>query len=107
MTYNIKYVLSFAVALVAIGCLSIETQAQKKGWIKLFDGKSLEGWQVGEHAETFKVEDGAIVVFGPRAHLFYMGPVENHSFKNFEYKAILLPEIACGYTFRSSRRVWS
>ncbi|MBC8153202.1 MAG: DUF1080 domain-containing protein, partial [Bacteroidetes bacterium] len=26
-------------------------------------------------------------VFGPRAHLFYDGPVGNHSFKNFEWKA--------------------
>jgi hypothetical protein len=89
MANIIKYILSFA-AVLAICSLSIETQAQKKGWIKLFDGKSLEGWQAGENAETFKVEDGAIVVFGPRAHLFYMGPVENHNFKNFEYKATLM-----------------
>jgi hypothetical protein len=84
-----KYILSFA-AVLATCSLSMETQAQKKGWIKLFDGKSLEGWQVGENPETFKVEDGTIVVFGPRAHLFYMGPVENHNFKNFEYKATLM-----------------
>lgn len=90
MTNNIRYILSWAAALLAICCLSIGAQAQKKGWIKLFDGKSLEGWQVGENAETFKVEDGAIVVFGPRAHLFYMGAVENHTFKNFEYKAKLM-----------------
>lgn len=64
-----------------------QTSNKEGEWIPLFDGKSLEGWQVGENAGTFKVEDGAIVVFGPRAHLFYMGPVENHSFKNFEYKA--------------------
>jgi len=61
-------------------------QAQD-GWIPLFDGKSLEGWKVGENASTFSVKDGAIVVFGPRAHLYYAGPVENHSFKNFEWKA--------------------
>jgi hypothetical protein len=89
MANIIKYILSFA-AVLAICSLSIETQAQKKGWIKLFDGKSLKGWQAGENAETFKVEDGAIVVFGPRAHLFYMGPVENHNFRNFEYKATLM-----------------
>lgn len=67
-----------------------QTSNKESEWIPLFDGKSLEGWQVGENAETFKVEDGAIVVFGPRAHLFYMGPVENHSFKNFEYKATVM-----------------
>ena len=61
-------------------------QAQD-GWVSLFDGKSLDGWKVGENASTFKVEDGAIVVFGPRAHLYYVGPVNDHVFTNFEWKA--------------------
>ena len=88
MSNIMKYLLSFGIALVAVIALSsLQKESRKKGWIKLFDGKSLHGWQVGENAETFKVEDGAIVVFGKRAHLYYMGPVNNHSFKNFEYKA--------------------
>lgn len=62
------------------------TYAQK-GWISLFDGKSLDGWQVGDNAATFSVEDGAIKVAGPKAHLYYMGEVSNHVFKNFEFKA--------------------
>ena len=57
------------------------------GWISLFDGKSLNNWKVGEHASTFSVEDGAIVAHGETAHLFYMGDVKNHDFKNFEFKA--------------------
>ncbi len=61
-------------------------QAQD-GWISIFDGKSLDGWKVGENASTFSVQDGAIVVFGPRAHLYYQGTVENHVFTNFEWKA--------------------
>jgi hypothetical protein len=61
--------------------------AQNDGWTPLFDGKSLDGWKVGENAATFKVEDGAIVVNGPRAHLYYDGPVANHNFTNFEFKA--------------------
>jgi hypothetical protein len=60
---------------------------QNEKWVNLFDGKSLAGWKVGEHAETFKVEDGTIVVNGNTAHLFYDGPVMNHDFKNFEFKA--------------------
>ena len=60
---------------------------KKDGWISLFDGKSLEGWKVGENASTFSVADGAIVVNGPRAHIFYDGPIGNHNFKNFEFKA--------------------
>ena len=60
---------------------------QKDEWISLFDGKTLDGWRASEHPNTFSVEDGKIVVHGPRAHLFYEGPVENHNFKNFEFKA--------------------
>jgi len=61
--------------------------ANADGWISLFDGKSLNGWKVGENASTFSVRDGAIVANGPVAHLFYDGEVKNHDFKNFEFKA--------------------
>ena len=54
------------------------------GWHLLFDGKSLDGWQANEATATFSVADGAIIVKGPRSHLFYTGPVANHDFKNFE-----------------------
>ncbi len=57
------------------------------GWISLFNGKNLDGWKVGNNASTFSIEDGTIKVAGPVAHLFYMGDVENHDFKNFEFKA--------------------
>ncbi|HXR33518.1 MAG TPA: DUF1080 domain-containing protein [Verrucomicrobiae bacterium] len=56
-------------------------------WIPLFDGKSLEGWKPNEHADTFKVVDGQILVHGERTHLFYVGPVHNADFKNFELSA--------------------
>lgn len=56
------------------------------GWIPLFDGKSLDGWKANEKPETFSVQNGAIVVRGDRSHLFYVGPVQNHEFKNFEVK---------------------
>jgi hypothetical protein len=59
----------------------------KDGFYQLFDGKTLDGWKAAEKPETFKVEDGLIVVNGQRAHLFYTGPVNNHDFKNFHLKA--------------------
>ena len=59
---------------------------QKPTWVSLFDGKTLNGWKVGESHETFKVEDGAIVANGKVAHLFYDGEAGNHDFKNFELK---------------------
>ena len=57
------------------------------GWIKIFNGKNLDGWKVGENAGSFSIVDGAIQIAGPRAHLFYDGPIKNHMFKNFEFKA--------------------
>jgi hypothetical protein len=59
-------------------------------WMSLFDGKTFTGWKASEHPGTFTIEDGKIVVFGERAHLFYTGPVGNHNFKNFEFKASVM-----------------
>jgi len=61
--------------------------SQSNGWISLFDGKSLDGWKVGKNASTFSVDSGMIKVNGNTAHLFYDGPVHDHIFKNFEFKA--------------------
>jgi len=58
-----------------------------EGWIPLFDGKSLDGWKASEHKEAFKVIDGQIVAQGGRSHLFYVGPVRGHEFRNFELSA--------------------
>lgn len=58
-------------------------------WILLFDGKTLNHWRASENPSTFSVADGMIMVHGPRAHLFYEGPVLNHTFKNFELQVKL------------------
>jgi hypothetical protein len=58
-----------------------------EGWVSLFDGKSLTNWKASENPATFSIENGTIAVHGPRAHLFYEGPVQDHNFKNFEFKA--------------------
>ena len=73
--------------LLLITFLSLKPETKKNDWISLFDGKSLDGWKISEHPNPFSVEDGKLVVSGKRAHLFYMGPVNDHNFKNFEFKA--------------------
>jgi uncharacterized protein len=57
------------------------------GWVSLFDGETLNGWQASENKGSFSVADGKIVVDGPRSHLFYDGPVGDANFTNFEFKA--------------------
>jgi hypothetical protein len=82
-----KTIRTTAVGLILLTFLvSFSPASKKKGWIKLFDGKTLNGWRASENPGTFTVQDGMIQVFGDRAHLFYDGPVANHSFKNFEFK---------------------
>ena len=63
---------------------------QPDGWVPLFDGRTLTGWRASEHPPTFRVVNGEIVVHGPRAHLFYDGPVMNHEFRDFELMADVL-----------------
>jgi hypothetical protein len=79
---------SLVAVLLALALSPVVTFGEEKdGWICLFDGKTLNGWQVGVNPDSFQVEDGVLVVFGPRAHLFYNGDVEDHNFKNFHFKA--------------------
>lgn len=68
-------------------CSSSRGSGPNKGWISLFDGKSFDGWKKNENPGTFTIEDGSIKVAGPRSHLFYDGPVMDHNFTNFEFKA--------------------
>lgn len=59
------------------------------GWASLFNGSDLSGWKVAERPESARVVDGALVVQGERAHVFYDGPVYAHAFKNFELRALV------------------
>jgi len=61
--------------------------ADESQWQSLFTGNSLDGWDAADLGQCFKVKDGAIVAGGgPLARLSYVGPVNNHDFKNFELK---------------------
>jgi hypothetical protein len=79
----------FGVIILSYCLLACSGSKSQKtdGWISLFDGKSFNGWKVGNNASTFSIENGMIVANGPVAHLFYVGEVQHHQFKNFEFKA--------------------
>jgi hypothetical protein len=61
-------------------------------WITLYDGESLEGWTASENADSWKIEDGAIVTGGERSHLFYTGDVLDHNFLNFEFSVDVMTQ---------------
>jgi hypothetical protein len=71
--------------------------------MSLFNGRSLAGWKCGENSHSFRVEDGKIVVAGPRASLFYTGRGANADFKNFDLKADALtrPGASSGIRFHT------
>lgn len=58
--------------------------AADDGWVSLFDGETLKGWKASENPGSPRVEDGAIVCEGKRAHLFYVGTDGQAEFENFE-----------------------
>jgi hypothetical protein len=81
-------------ALFALPCLSAAAEPAKEapkneeGFVTIFDGKTMTGWKVSEHPETFKIVEGALVAKGERAHCFYVG--DEKPFVNFELKLEVL-----------------
>jgi len=67
------------VSTVAVAQLTDEMK--RDGWVSIFDGKTLEGWKSNEKYEGFKIENGAIVGFGERNHLYYMEELQNFELK--------------------------
>ncbi len=79
------------VLLMMNGSFAEDTPKAEEGFVSLFDGRTLDGWKVGANADMFTVRDGMIVMECPAtthspAHLFYVGEVSNHSFRNFHLK---------------------
>ncbi|MGL4943443.1 MAG: 3-keto-disaccharide hydrolase [Thermoguttaceae bacterium] len=71
------------VASVVFGCVlcagvsAAESKPDADGFVTIFDGKTLEGWKANEPTTNFKVENGEIVGFGDRCHLYYMEPLKD------------------------------
>ena len=61
--------------------------AENGEWMSLFNGRDLSGWRVSENPDSVRVEDGMIVVHGPRAHAFYVGEDGKATFRNFHFQA--------------------
>ena len=66
-----KCMLLLVVALLVP--MSAMAQDAKDGWVKIFNGKDLEGWKANSQAGEFFVNDaGEIAGKGGRCHLFFM-----------------------------------
>jgi hypothetical protein len=77
--------------LLATAAFADDAPVPEEGFVSLFDGKTLDGWKIGDNANAFQVRDGMIVMEYPAgaqgpAHLFYDGTVNGHEFKNFDLR---------------------
>ncbi len=72
-----------------------------KGWVSMFDGKTLKGWKANEDEDSFVVKNESIVANSPgRCHLFYETA---EPFRNFEFKVkvMTLPNSNAGIYFHT------
>jgi len=74
----------------AVTVAQLTDEMKRDGWVSIFDGKTLEGWKANETYAGFKVENGAIVGFGNKNHLYYM-----EELKNFELKLDIMTNKGC------------
>jgi 3-keto-disaccharide hydrolase len=70
--------------VVAAAFLLAVRPAPEPGFTSLFNGKDFTGWKIAGPAESFRIEDGAIVANGAASHAYY--DVGGHSFRNFELR---------------------
>jgi hypothetical protein len=78
--------------------------AQSGGWVELFNGQNLEGWRQQGKLGLWKVTSGQLCADGPMCHLFYVGPVRQANFKNFdlEIEAMARPNSNSGVYFHTA-----
>ena len=83
MTRVVRWMFSIALGLAAIVAAG-DLNAQETGWVPLFDGKTLDGWEkIGKEDSVWQVTDGALAGSGPASMLVCTkGP-----FKDFKYRA--------------------
>src|SRR2546422_4878154 len=74
------------VPLMLAAGVKIAARAVEPGFTSLFNGTDFTGWKIAGPAETFTIQDGAIVAKGATSHCYYDGSFRNHSFRNFELK---------------------
>lgn len=111
---TMKKMIMVMIALVVMGLMAESATAKpeinkltrtekKEGFKLLFNGKDLEGWKGAENPGSFTVVDGVLIVKGPRGHLYYEGPVNGATFKNFHFRVQVMtkPKANSGIFFHT------
>jgi hypothetical protein len=84
--------LALLISLVALtAVVRLPAAESEAGFKTIFDGKTFEGWKIGdEAAKSWRIEDGALVAQGSRSHIYYVG--DEKPFKDFELKVDVMTE---------------
>jgi hypothetical protein len=72
--------------LLVAAALQAAAPTVEREFTSLFNGKDFTGWKVAGPAESFSIENGAIVAKGSASHAYYVGDFRNHAFRDFEFK---------------------
>jgi len=87
---------------LVVACAGSAVATDDQGWVKLFDGKSLDGWVVRSGWATYTVEDGAIVGHTAKKspNTFLCTEKEYGDFI-LEFEVMVDPELNSGVQIRS------
>ena len=77
-------------AIAVLGSVGLAAQTVETGFTSIFNGRDFTGWTIAGPAESFTIQDGAIVAKGQASHAYYTGSVGNHRFRDFELKVDIM-----------------
>jgi len=77
-------------AIAVLGSVGAAAQTVETGFMSIFNGRDFTGWTIAGPAESFTIQDGAIVAKGQASHAYYTGSVGNHRFRDFELKVDIM-----------------
>jgi len=76
--------------IAVLGSVGLAAQTVETGFTSIFNGRDFTGWMIAGPAESFTIQDGAIVAKGQASHAYYTGSVGNHRFRDFELKVDIM-----------------
>ena len=77
-------------AIAVLALVGAAAQTVETGFTSIFNGRDFTGWTIAGPAESFTIQDGAIVAKGQASHAYYTGSVGNHRFRDFELKVDIM-----------------
>ena len=78
--FTLLLAVGFLATAQTVAVAQLTDAMRAAGWEAIFDGRTLDGWRSNETNPArvgFRVENGEIIAFGPRNHLYFMERLTN------------------------------